>query len=259
MGTDLYKVEDASTRLQTVLHSLGLIVGSFAMGIVLAIIAFSFVGAFGISVDGESTPVWINVLATVLQFVGFYLVCLWYLQWRGDSRSLFEFHRPSLRDLGWVVLGFLALIVGVNILSSLVLQFLGVETATNAVITEGRQNPSYFLYLIPIAFLFNAPAEELLFRGVVQGLFRNAYGVVPGVVIASVLFGAVHITALFTSGASTLSLAVTIAITIVLGLVLGALYERTKNLFVPILAHGLYNALLFYIQWLDATGQISLA
>jgi membrane protease YdiL (CAAX protease family) len=54
------------------------------------------------------------------------------------------------------------------------------------------------------------------------------------------------------------SLAVTIGITIVLGIVLGALYERTKNLFVPMLAHGIYNAVLFYIQWLSATGQISL-
>jgi membrane protease YdiL (CAAX protease family) len=258
MGTDLYNVGDTTTRLQSVLHSLGLIIGSFALGILLAIIAFSFVGAAGIAVDGENTPVWINVLATVLQFVGFYLVCLWYLQWRQGTESLFEFDTPSLRDVGWMVLGFFILIVGVNVLSSVVVQFLGVETAENAVITEGRQNPTYFLYLIPIAFLFNAPAEELLFRGLVQGLFRNAYGVVPGVVIASVLFGAVHITALFTSGAGAASLAVTIGITIVLGLVLGALYERTKNLLVPIVTHALYNAVLFYIQYLVAIGEISL-
>lgn len=258
MRTDLYDVQDATTRLESVVHSLGLIVGSFAAGIVLVLVAFSLFGAVGITVDGENVPVWVNVLSTVLQFLGFYLVCLWYLQWRGGIDSLFELHRPSRRDIGWAVVGFLALVVGVNALSSLVVQYLGIETAENAVVTEGRENPVYFLYLIPIAFLFNAPAEELLFRGVVQGLFRRAYGVVPGVVIASVLFGAVHITALFTSGAGTASLAVTIGITIALGVVLGALYERTRNLFVPILAHGLYNAVLFYIQWLLATGQITL-
>ena len=258
MGTDRFDVQDTATRLESVLHSLGLIIGSFAAGIVLAIIAFSFVGAFGITVSGDDVPVAINVLATVLQFVGFYLVCLWYLTWRQSSDSLFEISRPSLRDVGWAVVGFLVLLVGVNVLSAVVIQLLGVTTAENAVITEGRQNPVYFLYLIPIAFLFNAPAEELLFRGLVQGLFRRAYGVVPGVLIASVLFGAVHITALFTSGAGTASLAVTIGITIVLGIVLGALYERTKNLVVPMLAHGIYNAVLFYIQWLSATGQISL-
>lgn len=258
MGTDLYDVQDAATRLESVLHSLGLIVGSFAAGIVLVLIAFSLFGAVGITVDGENVPVWVNVLSTVLQFLGFYLVCLWYLQWQGGVGSLFEFRRPSLREVGWAVVGFLALIVGVNVLSSLVVQYFGVEVAENAVITEGRENPVYFLYLIPIAFLFNAPAEELLFRGIVQGQFRRAYGVVPGVVIASVLFGAVHITALFTSGAGTASLSVTIGITIALGLVLGALYERTRNLLVPILAHGLYNAVLFFLQWLLATGRITL-
>jgi membrane protease YdiL (CAAX protease family) len=258
MGTDLYDVQDATTRLESVLHSFGLILGSFGAGIVLVLLAFSLFSTVGITVDGENVPVWVNVLSTVLQFLGFYLVCLWYLQWRSGSDSLFELRRPSLRDVGWIVIGFLALVVGVNALSSLVVQYLGVGTAENAVVTEGRENPVYFLYLIPIAFLFNAPAEELLFRGVVQGLFRRAYGVVPGVIIASVLFGAVHITALFTSGAGTASLAVTIGITIALGLVLGALYERTQNLLVPILAHGLYNAVLFYIQWLVATGQITL-
>jgi membrane protease YdiL (CAAX protease family) len=36
--------------------------------------------------------------------------------------------------------------------------------------------------------------------------------------------------------------------------VLGGLYEHTKNLVVPIVAHGLYNATLFAIQWVNATG-----
>ena len=41
-----------------------------------------------------------------------------------------------------------------------------------------------------------------------------------------------------------------------LSLILGILYEYTDNLVVPILVHGAYDAVLFSLQYLMATGQI---
>jgi len=258
MGTDLYRVGDTQTRLRSVVHSLGLIIGSFAAGILLALLAFQLLPLFGITIENpQNPPLSIEVLSTALQFVGFYAVCLWYLQWRGDDGSLFDISVPSLREAGWALLGLVALLVGVQALGAVLAQF-GITTAEHSAISKGQANPEYFLYLIPVTLLFIAPAEELLFRGIVQGLFRRAYGVVPGVAITSVLFGVVHITALLQSGAGRLSILATLALTAALGSILGALYEWTQNLSVTVMAHGVYNSVLFYGQYLVATGQLQL-
>jgi membrane protease YdiL (CAAX protease family) len=143
--------------------------------------------------------------------------------------------------------------VALNVLAE-VLSQLGIQSAANNAITQGQQQPEYLLYLIPVALLFNAPAEEFLFRGVVQGLFRKAYGPLPAVVMASALFGVVHYFALGGQGSKWAY----VAIAAVLGLLLGLLYEKTENLAVPIAVHGIYNALQFYLAYLAATGQIQL-
>lgn len=257
MEREAYRFGSVEDRLRSVVHSIGLIVGSYLVGIVLTLVAFTLLRALGATVGDsvETLPVWANVLSTSLQFIGFYFACLAYLRWRSEG-SLFEIGVPSLRDVGWVGLTFVGLLVGVNVITAALAQF-GVTPATNAVIEQGERAPEYFLYLIPIALLLNGPAEELLFRGLIQGLFRRAYGVVPGIVLASVLFGAVHITAVITTGGGTASILATLGTAGVLGLVLGAVYERTRNLLVPMVAHGVYNAVLFYVNYLRVTGQIT--
>jgi hypothetical protein len=254
MGTDLQGVGDTEVRLRSVVHSLSVIVGSFAAGIVLALLVFEFTPLFGLTVeDPENPPLVVNILTTVFQFVGFYAVCLAYLGWRDRDGSLFEVGLPSLRDVGYVAAGFVALLVALYVLGTIATQ-LGIENAENAVVTLGQENPEFFLYLIPITFLFVAPAEELLFRGIVQGLFRRAYGAVPAILIASALFGAVHYIAL-SGGGSKLTY---VAVAATLGVILGVLYEKSQNLLVPILVHALYNAIQFYVAYLDATGGIQL-
>jgi membrane protease YdiL (CAAX protease family) len=88
----------------------------------------------------------------------------------------------------------------------------------------------------------------------VQGLFRRAYGVKLGLVIASLLFGVVHYVALAGTG----SRLVYIVVAGILGLVLGALYEKTQNLIVPIIVHGAYNTVIFYTAYVAATGGIEM-
>lgn len=105
--------------------------------------------------------------------------------------------------------------------------------------------------MIPITVLFVGPGEELLFRGVIPGLFRRAYGPVPAIVIASGLFDVAHYAALAGSDKRTY-----IVVTILLGLLLGGLYEQTDNVLVPIVVHGIYNAILFAGQWAVAVNDI---
>ncbi|MEF8852045.1 MAG: CPBP family glutamic-type intramembrane protease [Haloarculaceae archaeon] len=249
---EYYRATDWRTRAESLGHSLGVVVAAFLVGYVLLnVVALALVAADVVSVEAlanEEVPVPPNVYAavTVAQFFGMGVLGAAYLWWRGGT-DLFDVAVPDLRDVATVVVGFVAIFVAATALSVVIRQ-LGVETATNQVVEQGQQNPAIFLYMIPITIVFVAPAEELIFRGIVQGLFRRAYGVVPAVVLASALFGVAHWLALTGGGRLTY-----IAIAAVLGVVLGVAYELTENLAVPVVIHGLWNAFLFGSQYAAAT------
>jgi hypothetical protein len=189
------------------------------------------------------------VVVNVLQFLGFGLGVAGYLA-ASDDWGLLALRVPSLRDLGWVLGG----VAGILLAAALVGQVLSafdVDVAQNQVIATGQQNPEYFLYMIPVSLLLVGPFEELVFRGGVQGLLRRTWGGWPAVVIASGLFGLVHWIALVGGGGGRVAY---VAVAATLGLILGSLYERTRNLVVPALVHGIYNSVLFGVQYATAVG-----
>ncbi|MFB6201955.1 MAG: lysostaphin resistance A-like protein [Halorhabdus sp.] len=243
---DLYRYADFQTRLQGAAHALGVILAAFVVGaIVLPLLIAPLVDPFVPIYAGESLTSEGYLLLSAVQFVGFIAVAIGYVIWQ--DADLVSLSVPSLRDLAWMGGGFVLLFLVAYGLSVLI-TLLDLETATNSVVQLGREDPRIFLYMIPISFLFIGPGEELVFRGVVQGLFRKAYGVAPAVLITSVLFGVAHYLALVGQGRATY-----IAIAIGLGVVLGSVYERTENVLVPIVIHGAWNAMLFTIQWYVAT------
>jgi membrane protease YdiL (CAAX protease family) len=252
MDTPRMDLEETSVRLQSVSHSLGLVIAAFVVGIALSLGGIITLGSLGFPmVQGDSLTAEGLAIGSALQFVGFILVGVGYLYWRNDADDLFDVGLPSLRDLGWGLLGLVSLFVAVAVLGVILSRF-GIQPAQNQAISQGRDQPVLLLYLLVVTVLLTAPAEELIFRGLVQGLFRRAYGQIGGVVIASALFGVAHWLALGGTG----SKSVYVFIAAALGLVLGSVYEKTKNLAVPILIHGVYNALIFYANYLIATGQI---
>lgn len=247
MNYDIVRSAPREVRLRGALHALGIIVGAFAAGLALFALVANALVFYGISIPPESLRE--QVLAAVAQYVGFILLGVGYL-WYRDDRDLVRWGWPSFVAIAVMVGGFVALFA-LNLVAGLAATVLGLESAENAVIVAGNENPELFLYMIPITMLLVAPGEELVFRGIVQGWLRRAYGVVPGIVLASLLFGAVHVVALEGPGAI-----VYVTVAAALGLVLGAIYEYTENLLVPIVVHGIWNAFLFSVQYLVATGAI---
>ncbi|MFB6074671.1 MAG: lysostaphin resistance A-like protein [Haloarculaceae archaeon] len=245
---DLYRPADLDVRLRAVAHGLGMIAGAFVVALLLVTLAGQALALVG--VDLQPNGVGTYVVSAVLQFAGFVAAALGYL-WYRDDFSLVWFRQPTLRDAGWAVLALVGLFV-VNFSVGVVSTLLGAESAQNAVVEAGRAHPALFLYMIPITVFLVAPGEELVFRGVVQGWFRRAFGVVPAIVGASLLFGVVHAGALVGGGKL-----VYIAGAVLLGLVLGAVYEHTENVLVSIAAHGLWNTFLFVVNYLVATGAIA--
>lgn len=240
---------DTGSALRAGGTALALVVGAFLTGLLFAGAAISVMASMGFS--RETDVVALLVVSSIGQFVGFYLAVWWYFQRIGDFGALVLARVPSLRDGAWAVGGLLVLFVTNVVLSQLLVQF-GLEGAQNAVIEQGRANPELFLYLIPVTVLFVAPAEELLFRGAVQGLFVRAAGVGPGIVGASLLFGVAHYLALGPTG----SRMATIAVIVVLGLVLGVVYELSENIAVPIAVHAGWNVIVFAWEYALVTGAV---
>lgn len=241
----LYQFGSHEERTRAVTHSLLLVAGAFLVAGLLGAATLDLLGLLGLT--EESAPVAVTLASTAVHFLGFLLVCVGYVVWQ-DCRSLVPATLPSLRSVAVIAVGFVVLVGSLNALEILFSQF-GLEPAENVAIEAGKDNPELYLFMIPIVILLNAPAEELLFRGLVQGRFRRAYGVVPGILAASAVFGAIHYVALVGSG----SQFVYVAIAAAAGLILGAAYEITGNLVVPTVVHALWNVAIYTLLYVDAT------
>jgi len=242
----LFDVGSTEERTRAVTHSLLLVITAFLAASLLVATAKALLA--GVGITEEATPVAFDLAGTSVHFATFVAVCVTYLVWF-DCRSLVPTGLPSLRSIAVIIGGFVVLVGSLTGLEFLFSQ-VGLEPAENSAVQAGEGNPELYLYMIPVVVLLNAPAEELLFRGIVQGRFRQAYGVVPGVLAASAIFGLVHFVALVGSG----SQLVYVAIAAASGLILGAAYEYTGNLAVPIAMHALWNVGVYVVLYLEATG-----
>ncbi|WP_181684980.1 CPBP family intramembrane glutamic endopeptidase [Halorhabdus salina] len=202
------------------------------------------------------TPTHEYAAVTIGSGIGFVALAGTYL-WRHDlDLSFIDVSLPSLRDLGYSLLGFFVLLGGLMAIS-LVIQSLNISTAEHSVIETVNQNdtPEIYLALIPLSFLVIAPGEEIFYRNIVQKSLYPRFSRLHAVLIASVIFALVHVPAYLTSGLA--ALVTTLPILFVLALVLGESYRRTRNLTVPILIHGAFNAFQFLGQYIVYTNDIA--
>jgi membrane protease YdiL (CAAX protease family) len=240
---------DPTNLFRAGVHSVLLVAGAFLVGLLFASAIVSLSLSLGFARGSDTVS--LLVVSSIGQFVGFYVAVWWYMTRVGGVADLVSARLPSLRDVGWAIAALVALFVTNVVLGELLVQF-GLEAAQNAVIERGRRTPELFVYLIPVTILFVAPAEELLFRGVVQGLLRRAAGVGPAILGSSLLFGFAHYLALGGSG----SRVATIAVIVILGLLLGLVYELSENLAVPIAVHAGWNVVVFAWEYAVVTGAV---
>ncbi len=93
-----------------------------------------------------------------------------------------------------------------------------------------------FLVFTVIMLVFTGWSEELLFRSMVQTRLEQATGSMGGLIIASLLFGAMH------SGYGTIY---EVIFTTCAGFLIGYLFQRTRSLAFVALTHGMINIFLF--------------
>jgi membrane protease YdiL (CAAX protease family)/tetratricopeptide (TPR) repeat protein len=104
-----------------------------------------------------------------------------------------------------------------------------------------------WLVVLFVGCILPGLGEEVFFRGLLgRGLVAH-YGVVPGILLTSLLFGLMHIDP------------VKVAYTTVLGVLLHVVYLNAKSLWPPILLHVLNNCLAFSKAKLILNGTIDAA
>jgi len=230
-----------ASRIRLVATCFGLALAGILAGVViLFILGFTLFVLLGVSL----TP--FNQLAlslVAIQGLGFPLVAVLYFRYTGRSlRSFVPVSLPSLRELGISIGAWLAAIVATPLVATIVIALVNEQPASNAAGETAQQNPEIIPLLIPLVFLLNAPGEELLFRGVIQGLLAERFSPWAAILLATAAFAPLHIIALIGSPTAAL---LTIVIISVPSLVFGWVYELTDNLIVPSLVHALFNSSLF--------------
>lgn len=234
------------SRLRLIGLSLGVTIGAVVFGIALLILLAVALNNLGVTLDG---PTQLVLSLVALQGIAFPVSGYLYLRWRGRSLDFIPIALPDLREVGFVLVGWI-LALGLVFAASLLVAALGGEAAENQAGQTALENPEFIPYLIPLVFLLNGPGEELLFRGVIQGTLRERFSGPAAIILASMMFAPLHIIALTGSLEAALT---TIAILFVPSLVFGTVYELTDNFVVPSLVHGLYNATLFGLVYVAAT------
>ncbi|PSP79526.1 CPBP family intramembrane metalloprotease domain-containing protein [Halobacteriales archaeon QS_1_68_20] len=194
----------------------------------------------------ESTRLLANALSTLALGIGMGTTAFVALRTIGVGLDYVDVTVPSLRDLGYAVGGVIALFA-VLIAVTLAFSVLGVQSGEHAIVDQAQGNPDILLVMIPASYVFVGPGEELLFRNVIQKRLYDHFSDVGAVVLASVIFGAVHFPAYGWNPSNVLAV-------FCLSLVLGTVYLRTKNLLVPAFVHGTFNAIQFWLLYVQLTG-----
>lgn len=227
--------------LYTALELMALTVGIFVVAIVAGVVFIVPLVALGYGIE----TTFVLVGSTAVGQLAMFALGYGYRRYRSVSVPVAV---PSLRQVGFVVSGVIAAVM-LAIGLSLLLATLGLLPGS-VIGDTATTNPTFLLGLAALSVLVVAPVEEFVFRGVVQGRLRAAFGPVPAIVGASLLFGSLHLANYSGNPVSVVAGALMIA---AVGSVFGTLYELSDNLAVPVLVHAIYNVVLLVSSYLAMT------
>ncbi len=249
--TDLRAIPSDQLLSQIRLAATGAAVG------IAGIVSIFIWGALFLSLVGSSISALTEAtLSTLALGIGTVTIAGAYISLSDLDRSYIDARVPTRREWGYVVGGTALLLIS-NLSISALFGWLGVESTTHSLIRAAENNPEILLVLLPLSYLVVGPGEELLYRNVIQKSLRSEFSTVGEIVVASIVFAAVHLPAYADPDGTTLALLNTLAVVFVLSLILGGVYERTGNLTVAALIHGSFNAIGYAVSYADITGLLS--
>lgn len=217
-------------------------------GVALALAVGGFLLAIAFSIPPlfvDLDPLALFVASTVLSELGFAAVAGVFVVVTGVGVGYLRLYGPDRR--GWLlVAGGTLGMFAYRIVALLAVQFLGIPVAGNSITDfPGLDVGTIVLLLVPISILVIGPAEEVLFRGVIQRYLEGGFSRTWAILVTGVLFSLVHLPTTYLANPAPAAVTTTLVILFGLSLILSYLYAWTENLVVPILVHGLYDALIF--------------
>jgi membrane protease YdiL (CAAX protease family) len=139
--------------------------------------------------------------------------------------------------------------IGIGVATGFVVAFASYTVNAIAVLITGTTEPveqqllqdamagGVPLVLVMVLAIVVAPlAEEVIFRGVLFRALASRSTVTLGVVLSAAVFAVIHFEVAFSQPVALLGL-------FTIGALLAVAYHLTGNLFVPIIAHGVFNAI----------------
>lgn len=221
------------SRLIAVVEGFGLTISGTVAGI-LSVLVISI----GINATGVPTTDAVQLLRSRAIQVGFLLVALGYLLLRNTASQYAKIHIPTLHGVAWIV-AIPILLAGIGYLLDPVIAALGIAPPGSTggdIAANFVSRPLLWLVVFVGWFVFAAPAEELLFRGIIQGRLRESFDAAASVFLAACFFGFMHVpVAILSTGLTPISSFIE---AFVGGVVFGVAYERTDNLLIPSIAHA---------------------
>lgn len=228
------------SRPRVVFEVIGITLLALVLSLALGVIFFIFLMVLGYGVE----TTFALGGATILGQIMFLVLAFIYIK---NREITIPFDIPAISDLKYVGIGTVVTLVTAIATSQILLYF---DFMPESVIDEiAETSPIFLLVLAILSVVLIAPAEELLFRGAIQGRLRERLGAFPAIALASILFGSLH---LFNYSGDILPIIMTTGLIVVIGGILGYLYERTQNLAVPILIHAIYNFVLLIPSYFAA-------
>lgn len=198
-------------------------------------------------------PVAGDLLTQVIAFLPFF-----YFLFKSMDRSmpLRYYLRPGRASVGWMQIILLALIwvlfsIGMDDLFGYLLSWLApsylVDSTSFKIFDSGTTTPVVLLTIL-LAGIVAPVMEELVFRGLIFQRLIVKIGIVPAILISSLLFGLLHLEGWL--GAT------------IFAILMCILYLQTKNILVPIALHVLNNLVSLILEYVfrsqEATTDISL-
>lgn len=216
--------QQIKTIFYPIINSLALLfftVLLFGGGLVLLFNSFGWTGTFSMFLSSQ-----IAILAYFLSLYNFKFQ---------EVKELFKI--PKLKDVGFISIGLIAMVV-INLSIGFSIKIFNLDTksldkftANNA---ESIMSTGGLALFIPILL---APIfEELAFRAGLKNVLvdKGNWKPIYYVIFSSILFGLLHLQL------DALTIYPFIIATLI-GVLNSLLYLRTKNIFVPIITHALYN------------------
>lgn len=184
------------------------------------------------------------LLAYSLPELGFAAVGVFFVLLIGEDRTFIDFDRPNRMDAVLVTAGTAGL-VAFNITMQWVAVQSGFESSTQFTLPAGVGSLELLLGLSIVFLLIVGPTEELFFRGVIQRYLDGALTRKGAYAWTGAIFAAFHLPGVAGTGGGPAQYLLVGGILFVVSWTLSWLYDRSRNLLVPILTHGCYNILVF--------------